>query len=454
MSKIFSTLGSMLASNKENHNTTNVSKTHESSQDDSNCVEMSDGKTRYPKRSKDELDNSHSCTSPVTKKQQIQEPSMAPIVVFDMPTPLQTKEQIRQFLIDNNLNIHIKQFKLNKNNNLIIFPFDMKAKQALMDDKAVFHESCKIVDLGTKDTRPAVFLRGASYEFCDESYEILSDLGVCELEKIESKLSGKSLNVVKAYMNTSIARDILINKKYIYINMEKIFVEEINRRPLQCFKCKRFGHHGSGCQEPSVCYLCQESHDANEECKKPTTCVNCNGDHSSLYRKCPIYQELFRKLNSFSQSNETQEPIVVNQSKNTTSYSAILKKNDDLDKRIEIQRQENAKAFKEQSMQLSEVNSTLKSLVDTLAALTNKVDSFESKIDNKITSNNINIKDFVIDAIKIANNTKELTTDKLVAIEKSFVKNNLSATSGIQSNSSQAKKLNVQSRNSINNNAK
>jgi hypothetical protein len=49
---------------------------------------------------------------------------------------MREKEKIRQFFIDNELDKYIKQFKLNKNNNLLIFAFNLIVCYKICQKKA------------------------------------------------------------------------------------------------------------------------------------------------------------------------------------------------------------------------------------------------------------------------------------------------------------------------------
>ena len=101
-----------------------------------------------------------------------------------------------------------------------------------------------------------------------------------------------------------------------------------------------------------------------------------------------------------------------------------------MDKKIEHQSEQNALAFSKQEKHLTDVNNSLKILVEAMTTLTSKVDNLESKIDakidTKISNNNSNMQKFVIDAIKIASGNN-LSNEKLKLINDSFHKNCLNS---------------------------
>lgn len=61
---------------------------------------------------------------------------------------------------------------------------------------------------------------------------------------------------------------------------------EDRRTPIQCFKCRRFGHRARDCMRPEMCDMCgQEGHFQCETMN--LRCVNCQQEHRASGRKCP-----------------------------------------------------------------------------------------------------------------------------------------------------------------------
>ena len=61
--------------------------------------------------------------------------------------------------------------------------------------------------------------------------------------------------------------------------------------PVRCFKCQRFGHFVSNCQQNARCCKCgKEDHD-QAECNNEPSCTNCSGPHPANHKSCPKWSE-------------------------------------------------------------------------------------------------------------------------------------------------------------------
>lgn len=71
----------------------------------------------------------------------------------------------------------------------------------------------------------------------------------------------------------------------------KILVRPVTPRPLQCYKCYKFGHPAKYCRdEKPICGKCgEEKHE--DACIKKPYCVNCTGNHPAWSWKCRLYNE-------------------------------------------------------------------------------------------------------------------------------------------------------------------
>ena len=81
------------------------------------------------------------------------------------------------------------------------------------------------------------------------------------------------------------------NKKKIgYIN-EK--TEKYIPNPLRCFKCQKFGHHGSVCNGHTICGECgeREPNHTTINCNV-NRYANCSENHPSYTRSCPAWKKI------------------------------------------------------------------------------------------------------------------------------------------------------------------
>ena len=77
---------------------------------------------------------------------------------------------------------------------------------------------------------------------------------------------------------------------HIYIENVRINVRTYKQRPLQCYRCFKFGHPSDACRnEQKICMNC--SAPEHGLCDREVKCVNCNEDHKPNSKNC----EEFRK---------------------------------------------------------------------------------------------------------------------------------------------------------------
>ena len=76
-------------------------------------------------------------------------------------------------------------------------------------------------------------------------------------------------------------------------------VVEYRRRPMQCYKCNKFGHPMKWCRSSRSCGSCaseDKSHGPDTACPVKNTpnkhtCSNCKGNHGARATICPTYKE-------------------------------------------------------------------------------------------------------------------------------------------------------------------
>lgn len=66
-------------------------------------------------------------------------------------------------------------------------------------------------------------------------------------------------------------------------------VDEFFGPPVQCFRCRRYGHIANFCRGPIRCKVCAGAHN-HKECtsRQNPRCANCGGGHSAAFGGCPI----------------------------------------------------------------------------------------------------------------------------------------------------------------------
>ncbi|XP_068225091.1 uncharacterized protein [Palaemon carinicauda] len=89
-------------------------------------------------------------------------------------------------------------------------------------------------------------------------------------------------------------------------------IKALEKEPLRCFNCQRFGHHKTHFRSRAVCGVCSGSHptqtcidahnDGNETQAK---CPNCSKNHHAWNKRCP---EFLRRLQLQQDSNPVSGP--------------------------------------------------------------------------------------------------------------------------------------------------
>jgi hypothetical protein len=104
------------------------------------------------------------------------------------------------------------------------------------------------------------------------------------VEKVEKY--GKSVAVIHFVAGVTRPEAVLLQKWHK--------VSDYEEKPMQCFKCYRFGHMSSDCRGNENCMRCGRPGHKQLDCKyvAPTPrCVNCGGAHPPRSPLCPVRQK-------------------------------------------------------------------------------------------------------------------------------------------------------------------
>lgn len=114
----------------------------------------------------------------------------------------------------------------------------------------------------------------------------------------------------------------------IKVGYLKVKVEPYIPNPLRCFKCQKFGHHGSKCRQPEQT-CSQKGHDGRD-CNNQIRCANCLGAHASFDKECPLWRVEkmvieYKVINhvSFKEARDTIAP----RQPNKPTYANVLTTN-------------------------------------------------------------------------------------------------------------------------------
>lgn len=112
----------------------------------------------------------------------------------------------------------------------------------------------------------------------DVKAQLQSSIGVTEVKRL-----GKASPVVRVAFAGKMA------PQHVKVGLVRTTVIPYRARPLQCYKCHKFGHIAVACAaEFQICYQCGQSHEG--ACEATPSCVNCRGNHTSNATECPVKQ--------------------------------------------------------------------------------------------------------------------------------------------------------------------
>ncbi|KAG0423124.1 hypothetical protein HPB47_001090 [Ixodes persulcatus] len=97
----------------------------------------------------------------------------------------------------------------------------------------------------------------------------------------EVKRLGKTSPVVRVSFATKVA------PQHVNVGLVRTEVIPYRARPLQCYRCHKFGHIAAACaEETQLCSRCGQFH--NDKRGANPCCVNCQGNRASNAPECPV----------------------------------------------------------------------------------------------------------------------------------------------------------------------
>lgn len=124
-----------------------------------------------------------------------------------------------------------------------------------------------------------------------------NDLGEQNEIKILFKMANnKGKNVIISCHHSTFNK--ILRKGKVCLNWERYNVRKF-LRPLQCFKCYKYGHLAKYCRGIDICSNCRSTEHKHDTCESITKCINCdysntkygtkyNIDHNVRDKNCNI----------------------------------------------------------------------------------------------------------------------------------------------------------------------
>ncbi|KAG0419645.1 hypothetical protein HPB47_003968 [Ixodes persulcatus] len=132
----------------------------------------------------------------------------------------------------------------------------------------------------------------------DVKTHLQSSVGITEVKRL-----GKKSPVIR------IAFTGKVPPQHVKVGLVRTEVLPYRARPLQCYKCHKFGHIAAACTVASrLCYHCGQCHEG--ECTANPRCVNCQGEHieTEVTRYQLKHNTTFRETRGKTAENDTPQP--------------------------------------------------------------------------------------------------------------------------------------------------
>ena len=76
---------------------------------------------------------------------------------------------------------------------------------------------------------------------------------------------------------------------HIFVENMRISVKEYKDRPMQCYRCFKYGHSSTSCRNDKICVNC--SRPDHGQCNENMRCINCSGSHKANNRICEEFKK-------------------------------------------------------------------------------------------------------------------------------------------------------------------
>ena len=127
----------------------------------------------------------------------------------------------------------------------------------------------------------------------EELKALLSDQGVADVKRFTVGEKKTPITIISFTFspNTPLPSSVIIAH-------ERFPVKKFIPRPLQCFKCWKFGHIQEDCKSGNKCRKCAHDHPALTQCTYPQKCPTClKSDHVAGTSHCPIFASRQHTIN-------------------------------------------------------------------------------------------------------------------------------------------------------------
>jgi hypothetical protein len=273
-----------------------------------------------------------------------------------------------------------------KNNQLYIFTNDKQCYEHLMEpwNAEAFGGGAEIfvgslprnekdnANKYTKQTRYFLAIKNFDVDIDLENDDTFKQacerFGIISYRRILKTSTKQVLPLIRCEVKDLSASDFLLMNKFkygfVYFNVTEWKFDDT--RPLQCYRCLKFGHHQRQCNEhQQKCLICGGDH-GHKDCSQQSKlkCINCEGQHAACSKSCPKSQE------AIELKKRQNEPKISKKSPNEMTYSDAIQKNH---RKIAVHEKETSTSQNEQIEKLINQLNDLQSKYNDLLKVVNSL---------------------------------------------------------------------------------
>jgi hypothetical protein len=83
--------------------------------------------------------------------------------------------------------------------------------------------------------------------------ELRDEYNVVEVTEMKTRKTNALLNMTKCVLKDESIKSEMLRNKFIFVGLTKFYIDDFTRPPVQCNKCKSFGHIEKNCINALSC---------------------------------------------------------------------------------------------------------------------------------------------------------------------------------------------------------
>ena len=136
-----------------------------------------------------------------------------------------------------------------------------------------------------QEVRPFInFSYGKGVIFYHDLYEFEEDeiLEMCPINVWKVKKVPRTSMIILTFDEPDVP-------SHIFVENVRISVREYKDRPMQCYRCFKYGHSSTSCRNDKICVNCAKPD--HGQCNDKSRCINCNEEHKANNRICEEFKK-------------------------------------------------------------------------------------------------------------------------------------------------------------------